>query len=323
MEEKNKKQDIINFVKYIFGFFFLFLAVICIFEIETRILSILFVIFSILIMPVTVKLIKRILDLQRIITKKENELKELETKIDSLSEKYDTITSLENTETLKQTIKELESKFKEKEEKLNTQLENEVNNLKNKYNEEANTLDSHYKQKLENIKNLEKLEKEKQEAINMKSVGLSSIIKEMEKLEFKKSMLEQEVEDIYSKRKLFPIEQVDSLKGLEFEDYTVNLLKNLGYVEISKTQSSGDFGIDIIALKNGIKYAIQCKLYSSTVGNKAVQEAYSGKDYYNCHLAVVITNNYFTAPAKKQAEQTGVLLWDREKLIEMIEMSEQ
>jgi restriction system protein len=49
-----------------------------------------------------------------------------------------------------------------------------------------------------------------------------------------------------------------------------------------------------------------------------VQEAYSGKSFYNRHIGVVMTNQYFTAAAKEAAKKTGVLLWDRDKLEEMI-----
>ena len=111
---------------------------------------------------------------------------------------------------------------------------------------------------------------------------------------------------------------IDSLEGLEFEEYFSKILNILGYDSCS-TQASGDYGIDVIAEKDGIKYGFQCKLYNQNVGNKAVQEAYSGKSFYNCHVAIVVTNNYFTKGAINQAEKNNVVLWDRDKLIEIIE----
>ena len=70
-------------------------------------------------------------------------------------------------------------------------------------------------------------------------------------------------------------------------------------------------GIDVLAGKGGVKYGIQCKCYSSDIGVKAVQEAYSGARYYDCHVPVVLTNRFFTKPAKELAEKIKVLLWDR------------
>ena len=114
----------------------------------------------------------------------------------------------------------------------------------------------------------------------------------------------------------------DYMEGHEFEHYCANLLAKNSFTNVEVTKGSGDQGIDIIAYKDGIKYGIQCKCYSSDIGNKAVQEAFSGKTFYDCHVAVVLTNRYFTPSAKELAQRNGVLLWDREKLIELINNSQ-
>ena len=113
----------------------------------------------------------------------------------------------------------------------------------------------------------------------------------------------------------------DNMDGHEFESFCATLLKQNGFKSVSVTKGSGDQGIDILATKDGIKYGIQCKCYSSEVGNKAVQEAFSGKTFYNQHVGVVLTNNYFTPSAKELAEKNGIILWDRKRLLKMIEFS--
>ena len=110
----------------------------------------------------------------------------------------------------------------------------------------------------------------------------------------------------------------DDMEGHQFEYFCADVLRKNGFEKVEVTQGSGDQGIDIIAFKDGIKYGIQCKCYSADIGNKAVQEAFSGKTFYNCHVGVVLTNRYFTASAKELAEKNGILLWDRNKLNEMI-----
>ena len=50
------------------------------------------------------------------------------------------------------------------------------------------------------------------------------------------------------------------------------------------TQGSGDQGKDVIAKRDGVSSAIQCKLYSKPVGNKAVQEALAGAQYAGMDL---------------------------------------
>ena len=113
--------------------------------------------------------------------------------------------------------------------------------------------------------------------------------------------------------------QYDYMEGYDFEYFCAELLKKNGFSDVKVTQGSGDQGIDILANKDGIKYGIQCKCYSSDIGNKAVQEVFSGKTFYNCHVGVVLTNRYFTASARELAKKNGILLWDRDKLNEMIE----
>ena len=113
----------------------------------------------------------------------------------------------------------------------------------------------------------------------------------------------------------------DNMDGHEFESFCATLLKQNGFKSVSVTKGSGDQGIDILATKDGIKYGIQCKCYSSEVGNKVVQEAFSGKTFYNQHVGVVLTNNYFTPSAKELADKNGIILWDRKRLLKMIEFS--
>lgn len=111
----------------------------------------------------------------------------------------------------------------------------------------------------------------------------------------------------------------DSINGHEFENFCADILKKNGYVDVTVTRGSGDQGIDIIAYKDDVKYGIQCKCYASDVGNKAVQEVFSGKTFYNCHVGVVLTNSYFTHSAVELAQSNGVILWNRDKLLQMIE----
>ena len=76
---------------------------------------------------------------------------------------------------------------------------------------------------------------------------------------------------------------------------------------------------DILAERDGVTYAIQCKCYGDSVGVKAVQEAYAGRDYYDCMVGAVLTNQYFTGPAVEAAKKLKILLWDRGYLESMIE----
>ncbi len=111
----------------------------------------------------------------------------------------------------------------------------------------------------------------------------------------------------------------DAMDGHQFEHFCANVLKYNGFENVSVTSGSGDQGVDIIAYKDDIKYGIQCKCYHSDIGNKAVQEVYAGKTFYNCHIGVVLTNRDFTKSAIELARNNGVILWNRKKLLQMIE----
>ena len=114
---------------------------------------------------------------------------------------------------------------------------------------------------------------------------------------------------------------IDNIEGHEFEFLCANILRKNNYENVTVTQGSGDQGIDIIAYRDGIKYGIQCKCYSSPIGNRAVQEVFAGKTFYQCHVGIVLTNNYFTPAAVELAQRNGIVLWDRDKLLLMIENS--
>jgi len=117
----------------------------------------------------------------------------------------------------------------------------------------------------------------------------------------------------------YSIYEVDRMEGHEFETFCAELLKENGYENTEVTPGSGDQGIDVIAYKDGIKFGIQCKCYSSDIGNKAVQEAYSGKEFYGCHIGAVLSNRHFTPSAIELASKNRILLWDREYLINLLQ----
>lgn len=98
--------------------------------------------------------------------------------------------------------------------------------------------------------------------------------------------------------------------GEEYEQYVAKRLSANGYRNIKLTQKSGDYGADVLCEKNGIKYSVQCKMYSNPVGVAAVQEVYASLSHYGYDKAMVITNSSFTPQAHKLAGDNGVILVD-------------
>ena len=116
--------------------------------------------------------------------------------------------------------------------------------------------------------------------------------------------------------------EMDDMEGHEFEYFCADLLKDNGFAEVEVTRGSGDYGVDILAEKDGITYAVQCKCHTDPIGIRAVQEVYAGRDYYDRMVGVVMTNQYFTSAAVHAAEKQKILLWDRGYVEAMMEEKE-
>jgi HJR/Mrr/RecB family endonuclease len=114
------------------------------------------------------------------------------------------------------------------------------------------------------------------------------------------------------------VTNVDRMEGHEFEYFCAELLERCGFEAVTVTRGSGDQGVDILAFKEDIKYAIQCKNYSTPLGNKPIQEVFAGKTFYKCHVGVVMTNSTFTKGAIELADSVGVILWDKTRLDKMM-----
>lgn len=112
---------------------------------------------------------------------------------------------------------------------------------------------------------------------------------------------------------------LDEMEGHDFEYYCASLLEKNGFIDVEVTRGSGDYGVDVLAEKDGVTYAIQCKRYEGPVGVKAVQEAYAGRDFYDRMVGAVMTNQYFTQPAVNAAKKLKILLWDRGYLDAMMD----
>src|SRR4051794_5402514 len=64
----------------------------------------------------------------------------------------------------------------------------------------------------------------------------------------------------------------------------------------------------VCQIKSKLLHVIQCKLYQSPVGNKAVQEAHAARSRYAADIAAVVTSRDFTPAARRLSATTGVLL---------------
>lgn len=107
--------------------------------------------------------------------------------------------------------------------------------------------------------------------------------------------------------------EIDGMSGLEFERFVVGLLKRKGYQNVRLTEKY-DYGIDIIAEKEGITWGIQVKRCSGLVRANAVRQAVTALRMYGCDQAMVITNGYFSSIAVELANSNECMLVGRDML---------
>jgi hypothetical protein len=104
-------------------------------------------------------------------------------------------------------------------------------------------------------------------------------------------------------------ETVPAMSGTQFELYVAGLLRAMGH-NTRVLGGSGDQGVDLIVDYFGERVAVQCKNYAKPVGDKPVQEVYTGAKHHRCQQAWVVAPTGFTNGASELAESVEVKLFD-------------
>jgi restriction system protein len=93
---------------------------------------------------------------------------------------------------------------------------------------------------------------------------------------------------------------IDAMSGVEFEKYVAARLRRAGW-QVRLTPAVGDYGVDLIADKDGQSVAVQCKRHGKSVGVAAVQQVVSGARHHGCTRSIVVSNQEFTTAARQLA----------------------
>lgn len=87
-----------------------------------------------------------------------------------------------------------------------------------------------------------------------------------------------------------------TLRGTDFEHFLIDAFRHLAY-EVHHVGQTGDQGVDLILTMGSDRIAVQAKGYEGSVGNAAVQQAFTGMHYHRCQRCAVVTNSTFTSSA--------------------------
>ncbi|UFT99365.1 restriction endonuclease [Radiobacillus kanasensis] len=142
--------------------------------------------------------------------------------------------------------------------------------------------------------------------------GFSKVQSGIKEMNYQKELLQLEDRLLKKQKSINPttIDDVDLMTGTVFENFVAELFKKMGY-STKQTKNTGDQGIDIIAVKDGIRIGIQTKCYANSVSNKAIQEVKAGLKFYHLDKGMVLTNSHFTKGAINLANSNEIILWDR------------
>ena len=99
----------------------------------------------------------------------------------------------------------------------------------------------------------------------------------------------------------------------DYEVFCARKLISNGW-DARTTIASGDQGVDVVATKGSTRLVVQCKLYSNSIGNDAVQQVIAAKTFERANVAAVVSNQPYTKSARQIAEMSGVHLLHHDQL---------
>lgn len=110
--------------------------------------------------------------------------------------------------------------------------------------------------------------------------------------------------------------RLSDMSGVEFEEYVGELFEGMGY-NVEHTKATGDRGIDLVMRKGNEHIAVQCKRWSSPVGEPVVRDFFGALVHSGAKLGLIVTTTVFTPQAKSFAEGKPIHLIDLDRLMEI------
>jgi restriction system protein len=118
------------------------------------------------------------------------------------------------------------------------------------------------------------------------------------------------------------LENLKAMNPKEFEYTTAEILRRLGYKDVKVIGGSGDLGVDILAVKDGKKVAVQCKKYISKKVTSPEIQLFIGMmvTEYKADYGIYVTTSYYTKDAYHLAmkHKDKLEIWTGRTLAEIL-----
>ena len=202
-----------------------------------------------------------------------------------------------------------------------------LQNIEDKFNQFTKQQQEIYRQRLEDLEKnyLERsllLEERLQSAIDLekKSESRESSVVELSEMRKKLIQLTQWSDDLKNTIVSFHPKHSDDISPSAFEKYVGRIYILQGY-KVEHIGGTGDQGVDLIAIDDQIRIAVQIKRYDleNRVGVTAVQEVFTGKAIHNCQEAAIVTTSAYTKAALEMAEQLQIRCIDGKAFKEIVQ----
>ncbi len=132
---------------------------------------------------------------------------------------------------------------------------------------------------------------------------------------------------LYKKHKLLKILKMadraadcgfTNLSPGEFEDVVAAGFSSHGF-QVQRTSEGADGGVDLIMVREGHRFLVQCKHYqSSSISVDLVRSFYGAMQHFNADAGYFVTSGQFTKPAADFANGKSLWLYNGEKLRDLL-----
>ena len=111
--------------------------------------------------------------------------------------------------------------------------------------------------------------------------------------------------------------RLQTMHPQKFEYWVAGYFQKLGYMNVTVTQYSADFGIDIyMTCPNRRKAVVQVKRYSGAVGRPVIQQTYGAMHLVGAKYCYVVTSGEFASTARElEQKHKDIILVDGKQLV--------